>query len=552
MVAYFWVIYHYGVNAIWYDQWDDINVIAHPTLTHLWAQHNEDRIFFPNLVVLGLAHTVHFNIHVEDYLSGVLLIAAVGMIIVAHKRRSPLTPWLYYCPVAIIMFSFVQVGNSLFGFQLAWFMVMVALAGALFLLDRPLLNWPVLAGSIALGIIGSFSSLQGLLIWPVGLVLLYSRSRPKGMIIAWIAVGIVAVVVYFHHLSSAVAGTGGSYALDHPVLAMEFYFSAIGDIVGQQIPADGRNNWVIALGVVIVLMAIWILAVYGFRREDSSRPIGVALICFGLLFAGTIAVGRLDYGLYYSDASRYTTFDLLILVGCYLTVLQGRTTGAEARPTTGGERFSMPMRHFVDLSIRIVRGVIAVTIILLVIFGTTNGIAEARVWNQKLVEASKVTVNIDKAPDNVVSGVLYPLPLSAVGFVRHMAHVARSQDLSLFATNAAARYAKAGLPDVTDVTTRVGFPINGQVLKGHAWLGASASVDIGPIKLQASRLDFVIKGPNAKRITIGPAGFIYYGWLAAWSTETVPNGSYTVQSVVFDSAGKPTYSPAVSVTVDNP
>jgi hypothetical protein len=552
VVAYFWVIHHYGVNAIWYDQWDDINVIAHPTLTNLWAQHNEDRIFFPNLVVLALAHTIHFNIHVEDYLSGLMLVAAVGLIIAAHKRRSPSTPWLYYCPVAIIMFSFVQVGNSLFGFQLAWFMVMLSLAGALFLLDRPLLNWSVLTGAMALAVIGSFSSLQGLLIWPVGLVLLYSRSRTKSMIIAWIAVGIVSAIVYFHHLSSAVAGTGGSYAFNHPVLAMEFFFSAIGDIVGQQIPAYGRNDWVIVLGVVIVAVAAWTLIVYGFRRENSSRPIGVALICFGLLFAGTIAVGRLDYGLYYSDASRYTTFDLLILVGCYLTVLQGRTLRATTRPTTEVERPGLPTRRFVDLSVHIVRAIIALTILLLVVLGTANGLAQARVWNQKLVEASKVTVNIDKAPDNVVSGVLYPLPISAVGFVRHMARIAKTQDLSVFATSTAAQYAKAGLPAETHITTKMDVPANGVVVKGFIWLGASASVDIGPIPLEVSRLDFLIIGPDAKRITVGPAGFTEYGWLAVWNTNPVPNGSYAIQSVVYNSAGKPTRSASVSVTVNNP
>jgi hypothetical protein len=276
------------------------------------------------------------------------------------------------------------------------------------------------------------------------------------------------------------------------------------------------------------------------------------LICFGLLFAGTIAVGRLDYGLYYSDASRYTTFDLLILVGSYLTVLQGCTIGATTRPTTEVARSGSPKRRFVDLSVRIVRGIIAVTIILLVILGTNNGLAQARVWNQKLVEASKVTVNIDRAPNNVVSGVLYPLPLSAVGFVRHMAQVARSQDLSMFATSAAAQYARAGLPAETNIATKVGVPHTGEVVKGHIWLGASASVNIGPIEVKASRLDFFVIGPDKKRATVGPAVLTYYGWIAGWNTNAVPNGSYAIQSVVYNSAGKPTLSASVSVTVNNP
>ncbi len=460
LVAYFWLIHRYGVNGIWYDQWNDINVISHPSLGTLWAQHNEDRIFFPNLVVFVLSYTTHFNIHIEDYLNGLLLVAAAGLFILAHKRRSRSTPWLYYCPVLIIMFSFVQVGNTLFGFQLAWYMVMLALAGALFLLDRPVLNWSAFIGAMVFAVIGSFSSLQGLLIWPVGLVLLYSRSRANRFSIAWIAMGIVSAIVYFHHLSSAVAGTGGSYALNHPVLAMEFFFSAIGDIVGQQLPLEGRNNFIMALGIVIVLVAIWILVTRGFRRDESGRPIGIALICYGLLFAMTIAAGRLNYGLFYADASRYTTFDLLTVVGCYLAMVQGRPSEAPvpqlnhvepAHEDWGDDGLlnhpKPPMkgsRSYEVVLSRTLQVVVACTIILLVILGTTNGLAQARAWHQKLVEASQVTVNIDKAPDNVVSGVLYPLPRSAVGFVRHMAQIAKTRNLSVFATEAAAQYREGG------------------------------------------------------------------------------------------------------------
>ncbi len=151
VIAYFWLIHHYGVNAIWYDQWDDVNVIAHPTLSNLWLQHNEERIFFPNLIVVVLAHTTHFDIHIESYLGAVMLVGAAALFILTHRRRSPTTPWLLYCPVVIVMFSFVQAGNTLFGFQIAWFLILLALASVLFLLDWPELTWPVFAGAVAAG-----------------------------------------------------------------------------------------------------------------------------------------------------------------------------------------------------------------------------------------------------------------------------------------------------------------------------------------------------------------------------------------------------------------
>ena len=55
---------------------------------------------------------------------------ATGLFILAHHRRSPTTPWMYYIPVALVMLSFVQEGNTLFGFAIGWYIVLVTLAGA--------------------------------------------------------------------------------------------------------------------------------------------------------------------------------------------------------------------------------------------------------------------------------------------------------------------------------------------------------------------------------------------------------------------------------------
>ena len=43
-----------------------------------------------------------------------------------------------------------------------------------------------------------------------------------------------------------------------------------------------------------------------------------------------------------------------------------------------------------------------------------------------------------------------------------------------------------------------------------------------------------------------------YGWLAQWNTTTVPNGTYTLQSVATDADNNTDTSTAITVTVDNP
>jgi hypothetical protein len=217
VVLYVWYIHQYGVNAIWFDQWDSIALITHShylgwsyaghlSLGQLWSQYVENRMLFFNLLVLLVSSVTHFNVVTELYLGGIFLAAAVILIILAHRRARPSTPWLFYCPVAMMMLSLVFAGATLYGFQMSWFMILLAMAVTLFLLDRRDLGRIALLGAVVAAIVGSFSSLQGLLIWPSGLAVLAYRRQRRSIITGWIGAAIITTAVYFYHLD--LSGTG--------------------------------------------------------------------------------------------------------------------------------------------------------------------------------------------------------------------------------------------------------------------------------------------------------------------------------------------------------
>jgi hypothetical protein len=147
VIGYFWMLWDYAVNVVVGDQWSDVALIGRSyhrpfDWSSLWAQHTENRILFPNLIVLALSRTTHFNIRTEEFLSALMLVAAVGLLIWLHKRRAPTIPWLYYCPVVLLTFSIVQYEDTLWGFQLAWYLVLLCLVGTLAMLDRQELTPP--------------------------------------------------------------------------------------------------------------------------------------------------------------------------------------------------------------------------------------------------------------------------------------------------------------------------------------------------------------------------------------------------------------------------
>jgi hypothetical protein len=448
VAAVFWLVAHYGVNVIEGDQWDDVTVIRNSYTnlfdwSSLWTQHNENRIFFPNLVVIALSRTTHFNVHAEEYLAALMLVAATALVIVTHKRRSPDTPWLYYCPVAFLMLSICQYGNMLWGFQMAWYLVLLSMAAAFYLVDRISLTWLAFVGALIAAVIGSFSSLQGLIIWPAGLVLLYHRRRAWRYVAPWVVVGVAAIALYFHNFNTAESPATHNAVLHHLVGSAKFYSFAIGDILG--IPFQLRqagNNWISLFGLVIIVLAVLVVAVYGIRRQqESGSPVGVALICMGLLFAATVTWGRVIFGYWAASASRYTTFDLLVPVGIYLALLdrpdssarvllwvRSRYGGARADQSAGTCGAPVPVER---IGLRVARLVIAAVIVMQFAFAFPNAIRGSRSNYTYQATGAVVLQTIDQQPNDKV--VFYLYILNNANYLRRQARTLQQHHLSLFA-----------------------------------------------------------------------------------------------------------------------
>jgi hypothetical protein len=450
VIGYFWFLEHFSVNAMIEDQWDDVTVIQQSYVHFfnwgpMWAQHFENRIFFPNIIVVVLAHTVHFNIQFEEYLSAMMLVAAVVFILWTHKRRSPSTPWLYYCPVAVLAFSVVQYGNTIWGFQMAWYLVLLSLATAVLLLDRVTLRWIIFLGALAAAVVGSFSSLQGLLIWPTGLVLLYFRRRSLPQIGVWVAAAVVSTVLYFHNYKFSVSPDQG-FARHHPLAALKFFLFAIGDVVGKPVglgTSNSDNTLVVLFGLVIVVLAVGTVLICGIRRDErGASPVGVALICYGLLFAALITQGRSFLGYGAASFSRYTTFNLLILVGIYLALLGHRshatdtdriaTSLAEPRPSASGGRHTRVAGGWVDrVALPCARVVVLVAIVVQIPLGIHYGVQGARSQYLSDVTSASVLRNINHESNSEIT--LYLYWVSSPSLIREQARTLEEHHLSIFA-----------------------------------------------------------------------------------------------------------------------
>ena len=67
-----------------------------------------------------------------------------------------------------------------------------------------------------------------------------------------------------------------------------------------------------------------------------------------------------------------------------------------------------------------------------------------------------------------------------------------------------------------------------------------------------AKVTFELSGGTLSDQVIATATSTPYGWYAPWNTTTVPDGTYSLQSVATDTVAESTTSAPVSVTVDNP
>jgi hypothetical protein len=92
-------------------------------------------------------------------------------------------------------------------------------------------------------------------------------------------------------------------------------------------------------------------------------------------------------------------------------------------------------------------------------------------------------------------------------------------------------------------TTSVVLPSAGGTLWGSNYLDATASAG-------TTQVQFVLNGNGINNDVIATAVLTMYGWFSAWDTTTVPNGTYTIESVA-TKGGLSGTSAAITVTVDN-
>src|SRR5690606_33366873 len=137
-------------------------------ISDLGVQHNEHRPFFPRLVMIALAWATHWDVRAEWITSVVCavltLVVAFALCLRTRPENAP-RPWWTLPLLCWFIFSWVQMENWVWGWQLAVFMNVLAVASGVFILAPQPHSTARFAGGVLMGIVATLSFANGLVYW---------------------------------------------------------------------------------------------------------------------------------------------------------------------------------------------------------------------------------------------------------------------------------------------------------------------------------------------------------------------------------------------------
>jgi hypothetical protein len=379
-----------SVNLPVEDEWEWADLVSSShnnalTFEQLWAQHNEHRMLVPELVVVAIDKLRGWDTIEETLLNVTLLVATAWIASMTIRRTiAPERRSAALLVIVPLLLTVRQHENLIWGFQLAWFMVALALFGVVELLTCRRRSSFLFAVAVAFA--ASYCMASGLLIWPVGLVaiLLSARThaprwREAG---AWIVAGLAAYAIYIHGYIKPSGHPGLQFGVEHPFSFLQYVAAYVGS------PFTGGADLVMAQLVgVIGIVAFTVVALR--RWKDPNAAPWIALGIFGILGAASTAVGRVGFGTDQALSSRYVTLSTTLWVG-----LAGMIAQLQIR--------LLPVRRLAVTALMVV-------VALLFVRANVHSFHDQLAQKARIAAVYAAALQPDSASDSDLS-VLYPSP----------------------------------------------------------------------------------------------------------------------------------------------
>lgn len=315
----------YSVHAPFWDQWELVKLFQAKdqgslSFSDFWAQHNEHRILFPNLALFLLGLVTHWDPYYEVVVSLIFacaILATIYLLIKRTFRQNKLLLPLFSILAAWLIFSPAQSDNWLWGWQAEWYMSVFGVVTAFWALTSKKLTNGCLIIALVGGTLATYSLGNGMLIWPIGLLILLLIKTTWRQRMIWTGVGLVEIVLYYTDYVNPGYEPSKTLWLDQPINFTRYVLIYL----GRPLALDFKTAHFIG-AALLALFLVSILYLWFCHRKTFIKQLawfGIGL--YALSSALVTAMSRMGFGLEQAYSSRYTTISVLFtLATIILTV----------------------------------------------------------------------------------------------------------------------------------------------------------------------------------------------------------------------------------------
>jgi len=302
----------FGVNVIIGDEWAIVPYFEKLfekkiSIEDLFSPHNEHIIFFPKIVMLFNALVFKYNSKLQMFLG--LFFIFLNFLLISKKLYELLEKDFNISHLILpsfAIFTMRQWENLLYGWQFQIPMAVFFVLFSFYCLSYIEKSNIYFLLAIVSSIIASFSFGNGILVWFIGLFIIYSKIGFKKEFFIWLIFSIIIIIFYFNVYVESLSSSNSSLYRSRNVINIIIYFITS---TGSSLTTEKYSAFVIG----ILLISLYFYSLKNYKEYIFWNSI----IIFVIVSLFIVAISRSGFGWQSAIASRYVSFSILLPVSIY-------------------------------------------------------------------------------------------------------------------------------------------------------------------------------------------------------------------------------------------
>ncbi len=317
-----WYFYYLNLHAVDVPYIDDYDAILGYLLTYekadAWTKFKS--LFLPHsehiIIMTRIAGWLSYELTGHVSFRGIILAGNFLSFLELGLLYTLFRPSLRFPPVyfflVVLAFLNPQYSPTTFWAMAVWsnIWVLIPVTLSIFLLANPK-QW---FGAIPLAILAQFSNGSGMMIWPVGVFILFMHQRPLSHYLTWLLAGSISCLGYFYILSQH--PVSGTFEFSNLALVPLNFFAFIGSYAAL-IGGLGGQIMAVSAGCLVVIITFLMLRNY-IKNNDRAALVLLSIMVFIFLTALSAALFRAEKGMSIIIGGRYRHYSSLAMALSFL------------------------------------------------------------------------------------------------------------------------------------------------------------------------------------------------------------------------------------------